>query len=173
MHGLPRRFAKPHGKFAYVEFVSVPIRNSRKPAHPRPLPASIPPRTNVCQWRPRPYRTFTCAPPMSAFEGTVPDDTRFMMGWTPRATASMCQSGGVEHHLREASVSEVIIIGLDIAKHVFHAHGADGRGRAMFSKRVSRGKLLDFFATQPGLHGSVGGVWWSRSLGPSARPAWP
>jgi hypothetical protein len=39
-------------------------------------------------------------------------------------TASMCQSGGVEHYLREASVSEVITVGLDIAKHVFHAHGA-------------------------------------------------
>src|SRR6201987_3714363 len=44
---------------------------------------------------------------------------------------------------------EVSIIGLDIAKHVFHAHGADGRGRAVFSKRISRGKLLDFFAAQP------------------------
>src|SRR3954462_12588317 len=72
-----------------------------------------------------------------------------MMGWTPRPTASMCQSGGVEHHLREASVSEVIIIGLDIAKHAFHSHGADERGRAVFSKRISRGKLLDFFAAQP------------------------
>src|SRR5271155_1749109 len=61
----------------------------------------------------------------------------------------MCQSGGVEHHLREASVSEVIIIGLDIAKHVFYAHGADERGRAVFSKRISRGKLLDFFTAQP------------------------
>src|ERR1700722_8527377 len=46
-------------------------------------------------------------------------------------TASMRQSGGVEHHLREASVSEVIIIGLDIAKHVFHAHGDDERARAV------------------------------------------
>ncbi|MDA9497728.1 hypothetical protein XI05_09555 [Bradyrhizobium sp. CCBAU 11357] len=55
-------------------------------------------------------------------------------------TASMCQSGGVEHHLREASVAEVSIIGLDIAKHVFHVHGADGKGRALFSKRISRGK---------------------------------
>src|ERR1700740_371490 len=64
-------------------------------------------------------------------------------------TASMCQSGVVEHHLREASVSKVITIGLDIAKHVFHAHGADERGGAMFSKRISRGKLLDFFAAQP------------------------
>ena len=46
-------------------------------------------------------------------------------------------------------MSEVIIIGLDIAKHVFHAHGADERGRAIFSKRISRGKLLDFFAAHP------------------------
>ena len=51
--------------------------------------------------------------------------------------------------LREASVSEVITIGLDIAKHVFHVHGADERGRAIFSKRISRGKLLDFFAAHP------------------------
>jgi transposase len=41
------------------------------------------------------------------------------------------------------------MIGLDIAKHVFHAHGADERGQAIFSKRISRGKLLDFFAAQP------------------------
>jgi transposase len=46
-------------------------------------------------------------------------------------------------------VSEVSTIGLDIAKHVFHAHGADERGRAVFSKKISRGKLLDFFAAQP------------------------
>src|SRR5215831_18201203 len=40
-------------------------------------------------------------------------------------TASMWQSGDVDHHLREASVSEVSpTIGLDIAKHVFYAHGA-------------------------------------------------
>ena len=46
-------------------------------------------------------------------------------------------------------MSEVITIGLDIAKHVFHVHGADERGQAMFSKRIGRGKLLDFFAAQP------------------------
>jgi hypothetical protein len=83
-------------------------------------------------------------------------------------TASMCQSGGVEHHLREASVSEVIIIGLDIAKHVFHAHGADERGRAVFSKRISRGKLLDFFAAQPSctvaLEACGGAHHWARQL---------
>ena len=46
-------------------------------------------------------------------------------------------------------MSEVITIGLDIAKHVFHVHGADERGRAVFSKKISRAKLLDFFAAQP------------------------
>jgi hypothetical protein len=59
--------------------------------------------------------------------GGKADVAGFMMGWTP-PTASMCQSEGVEHHLREASVSEVITIGLDIAKYVFHVHGADERG---------------------------------------------
>jgi transposase len=46
-------------------------------------------------------------------------------------------------------VSEVIIIGLDSAKYVFHVHGADERGRVIFSKRISPGKLLDFFAARP------------------------
>ena len=83
-------------------------------------------------------------------------------------TASMCQSGGVDHHLREASVSEVSTIGLDIAKHVFHAHGADERGRAVFSKKISRGKLLDFFAAQPSctvaLEACGGAHHWARQL---------
>src|SRR6516225_8313375 len=80
----------------------------------------------------------------------------------------MCQSGDVEHHLREASVSEVTTIGLDIAKHVFHAHGVDERGRAIFSKRISRAKLLDFFAAQPSckvaLEAFGGAHHWARQL---------
>ena len=46
-------------------------------------------------------------------------------------------------------MSVVTTIGLDIAKHVFHAHGADAAGRAVFSRRLTRGKLLDFFAAHP------------------------
>jgi hypothetical protein len=57
-------------------------------------------------------------------------------------TASMCQSGGVEHHLREASVSEVIIIGLDIAKHVFHAYGATG-SEELNEPIVPRARIYD------------------------------
>ena len=65
-------------------------------------------------------------------------------------------------------MSEVITVGLDIAKHVFHAHGADERGRVVFSKRISRGKLLDFFATQPSctvvLEACGGAHHWARQL---------
>lgn len=46
-------------------------------------------------------------------------------------------------------MSEVSTIGLDIAKSVFQAHGADVSGRQLFSRRITRGKLLEFFATQP------------------------
>ena len=69
-------------------------------------------------------------------------------------------------------MSEVIIIGLDIAKYVFHVHGADERGRVIFRKRINRGKLLDFFAAQPNCTVALE-LWWSASLGPSAYAAWP
>jgi transposase len=65
-------------------------------------------------------------------------------------------------------VSEVITIGLDIAKYVFHVHGADERGRAIFRKRISRGKLLGFFASQPSctvaLEACGGAHHWARQL---------
>jgi hypothetical protein len=51
--------------------------------------------------------------------------------------------------MEEASMSEVSIIGLDIAKRVFHAHDADALGGTVFSRRITRGKLLAFFASQP------------------------
>tara|TARA_B000000460_G_scaffold204933_2_gene151924 strand:- start:3959 stop:4324 length:366 start_codon:yes stop_codon:yes gene_type:complete len=80
----------------------------------------------------------------------------------------MCQSGGVETSLREASVSEVTTIGLDIAKNVFHAHGADERGTMIFSRKLTRSKLLDFFAGQPAcivaLEACGGAHHWARQL---------
>ncbi len=46
-------------------------------------------------------------------------------------------------------MDEVAIIGLDIAKSVFQAHGSDAAGSVMFRKTVGRGRLLAFFAGQP------------------------
>lgn len=65
-------------------------------------------------------------------------------------------------------MSEVTTIGLDIAKHVFHAHGADASGRAVFSRRLTRGKLLDFFSAHPrylvALEAYGGAHHWARAL---------
>lgn len=65
-------------------------------------------------------------------------------------------------------MSEVTTIGLDIAKTVFHAHGADERGRGVFSKRLTRAKLLAIFAAQPrcivALEACGGAHHWAREL---------
>jgi transposase len=57
---------------------------------------------------------------------------------------------------------------LDIAKNVFHAHGADERGAMVFSRKLSRGKLLDFFARQApclvALEACGGAHHWAREL---------
>ena len=46
-------------------------------------------------------------------------------------------------------MEKVSIIGLDIAKSVFQAHGADASGGVVFRKKITRTKLLEFFASQP------------------------
>lgn len=65
-------------------------------------------------------------------------------------------------------MSEVTTIGLDIAKNVFHAHGADASGRALFSRKISRTKLLEFFTKQPpclvALEACGGAHHWAREL---------
>ena len=71
-------------------------------------------------------------------------------------------------HLREAPVGEVSTIGLDIAKQVFHVHGADDSGARLLSRRVTRAKLLSFFASQPrclvAMEACGGAHHWAREL---------
>ena len=40
-------------------------------------------------------------------------------------------------------------IGIDLAKNVFQLHGVDAHGKAVFTKRLSRAKLLPFLANLP------------------------
>lgn len=65
-------------------------------------------------------------------------------------------------------MAEVSTIDLDIAKAVFHAHGADARGQMVFSRRLTRAKLLDFFAEQPrcivALEAYGGAHHWAREI---------
>jgi len=65
-------------------------------------------------------------------------------------------------------VAEVSTIGLDIAKQAFQVHGADASGRVVFRKRITRAKLIDFFASQPrclvALEACGGAHYWGREI---------
>ena len=65
-------------------------------------------------------------------------------------------------------MGEVSTIGLDIAKSVFQVHGVDSDGGAVIRKRVSRAKVLEFFAALPsclvGIEACPSAHYWSRRL---------
>ena len=65
-------------------------------------------------------------------------------------------------------MSEVTTIGLDLAKQVFHVHGADSSGRPLFSRKITRAKLASFFAAQPkctvAMETCGGSHYWAREL---------
>jgi hypothetical protein len=46
-------------------------------------------------------------------------------------------------------MSEVTMIGLDLAKNVFQVHGADEAGRAVIRKQLRPGQVLEFLGRQP------------------------
>lgn len=46
-------------------------------------------------------------------------------------------------------MGEVSIIGLDLTKNVFQAHGAEADGSVVFRRKVSRAQLLKFMVAQP------------------------
>ena len=46
-------------------------------------------------------------------------------------------------------MSEIITVGLDLAKTVFHVHGADGSGRGVLRKKLRRDLVLAFFGQLP------------------------
>lgn len=65
-------------------------------------------------------------------------------------------------------MGEVITIGLDIAKSVFQVHGVDGAGAVVIRKRISRAKVLEFFADPPpcliGIEACATAHHWGREL---------
>src|SRR5665811_2070468 len=65
-------------------------------------------------------------------------------------------------------MGEVSTIGLDIAKWVFQVHGVDDAGTVLIRKRVSRAKMLEFFAELPpclvGIEACPSAHHWGREL---------
>jgi len=43
-------------------------------------------------------------------------------------------------------MSDIVTVGLDLAKIVFQAHGADASGRAVLRKKLRRDQVLAFFS---------------------------
>ena len=65
-------------------------------------------------------------------------------------------------------MGDVSTIGLDIAKAVFQVHGVDGAGAVVIRKRISRSKMLEFFADLPpclvGIEACPSAHHWGREL---------
>lgn len=66
-------------------------------------------------------------------------------------------------------MSEIITVGLDLAKNVFQAHGADASGRAVLRKKLRRDQVLAFFDQIPAcvvaMEACGGSHFWGREIG--------
>jgi transposase len=62
----------------------------------------------------------------------------------------------------------VTTIGLDIAKNVFQVHGVDADGAVIVRQRLTRGRMLKFFAKLPagliGIEACASSHYWAREL---------
>ncbi len=66
-------------------------------------------------------------------------------------------------------MEEVSTIGLDLAKHVFQAHGASASGAVVFRRKLRREQVLPFFASQPrcrvAMEACASAHHWARAIG--------
>jgi len=66
-------------------------------------------------------------------------------------------------------MTEVTTIGLDLAKHIFQAHGSSSSGAVVFRKKLRRDQLLTFFAGQPrccvAMEACASAHYWARAIG--------
>jgi len=65
-------------------------------------------------------------------------------------------------------MGNVTTIGLDLAKNVFQVHGVDAEGTAVLRQRLTRGRMLKFFAKLPrclvGIEACASSHYWAREL---------
>jgi transposase len=65
-------------------------------------------------------------------------------------------------------MSNIKVLGIDLAKDVFQLHGADAQGKGVFRKRLRRGKLIEYMANIPpclvGIEACGGAHYWARTF---------
>ena len=66
-------------------------------------------------------------------------------------------------------MERVSMIGIDLAKNSFQAHGARADGSVAFRRKLSRAKILDFMASQPRctvvMEACASAHYWGREIG--------
>ena len=66
-------------------------------------------------------------------------------------------------------MSEIIAVGLDLAKNVFQVHGADALGRAVLRRKLRRAQVLEFFGQlgpcTVAMEACGGAHHWGREIG--------
>ncbi len=66
-------------------------------------------------------------------------------------------------------MSEVITIGIDLAKNVFQVHGVDDEGEVIIRRQLRRARVMAFFAKQPrclvGMEACATSHHWAREIG--------
>lgn len=91
------------------------------------------------------------------------------MGWTPLDGIDVPRWQVFNLHNRGVPEMDVSTMGLDLAKNVFQAHGADASGSVAFRKQLRRDKVLSFFASQPrcvvAMEACGGAHYWARAIG--------
>ncbi len=70
-------------------------------------------------------------------------------------------------------MSEIITVGLDLAKNVFQVHGADGSGRAVLRRKLRRAQVLEFFGQLGPCTVAMEACGGARLLGSRDRQAGP
>jgi transposase len=65
-------------------------------------------------------------------------------------------------------MSEIITIGVDLAKNIFQVHGVDAEGAVLVRRQLRRSQVLPFFAKQPaclvGMEACATAHYWAREL---------
>ena len=74
-------------------------------------------------------------------------------------------------------MDEVSIIGIDLAKRSFQVHGASADGSVAYRRKLSRGKLLSFLASQPpctvAMEACASAHYWGREIAQRISPLVP
>nr|CAC9197547.1 Uncharacterised protein [Escherichia coli]CAC9209395.1 Uncharacterised protein [Citrobacter werkmanii] len=56
-------------------------------------------------------------------------------------------------------MENIALIGIDLGKNSFHIHCRDRRGKAVYRKKFTRPKLIEFFGDMPRYNHRNGSLW--------------